>query len=158
MGQKTIIALAAMLMATAAVAQTSPHSGPPEQFKFMAARDVAALTAQPGRGAHTAYLGDHENYYVEYANRSDAGNLAEVHAHWTHYVNILSGEATLTYGGTVVNPKDTGPGQIRGSGITGGKSISVHAGDFIQIPAGLPHMFNPPKGGTFHYVVFNTRQ
>ena len=160
--QRIAIAFAALaLLAPAAHAQgapPTPHNQPAEEFKFMPAKDVAALTDKPGPGAKTAFLGDHENYYVEYATRSDAGNEAEVHAHWSHYMNILSGEAVLTYGGTVTNPRDTGPGQIRGQGITGGKSMTLHAGDYVQIPAGMPHMLNPTKGTKLHYVVFNTRQ
>ena len=93
----TKLALAAgLVLASGAAAQTpSPHAQPAEPFKFMAAKDVEALTDKPGPGAKTAFLGDHENYYVEYATRSDAGNEAEVHEHWTHYVNILSGEASF---------------------------------------------------------------
>jgi mannose-6-phosphate isomerase-like protein (cupin superfamily) len=150
--------IAVTLLASGASAQVSPHKQPAEDFKFLSAKDVAALTDKPGPGAKTAYLGDHENYYVEYATRSDAGNEAEVHAHWSHYMQILSGEAVLTYGGTVTDARDTGPGQVRGSGITGGKSMTVHAGYYVQIPAGMPHMLSPAKGTKFHYVVFNTRQ
>lgn len=152
-------AMAALaLIAPNVMAQTVPHNQPPEEFKFMAAKDVDALTDKPGPGAKTAYLGDHENYFVEYATRSDAGNEAEVHAHWSHYLHVLSGEAVLTYGGTVTTPRDTGPGQVRGAGISGGKSMTVHAGDYVQIPAGMPHMLVPPAGSKFHYVVFNTKQ
>jgi quercetin dioxygenase-like cupin family protein len=160
MAYRFAIAFAALtLLAPAANAQqATPHNPPPEAFKFMAAKDVGALTDKPGPGAKTAYLGDHENYFVEYATRSDAGNEAEIHAHWSHYLNVLSGEATLTYGGTVANARDSAPGQVRGSGITGGKSITLHAGDYVQIPAGTPHMLNPASGTKFHYVVFNTRQ
>jgi quercetin dioxygenase-like cupin family protein len=146
------------LLASGAIAQVSPHNQPAEEFKFLSAKEVDALTDKPGPGAKTAYLGDHENYYVEYATRSDAGNEAEMHAHWSHYINVLSGEAVLTYGGTVTNARDTGPGQVRGSGIAGGESMTVHAGDYVQIPAGMPHMLVPAKGTKFHYVVFNTRQ
>src|SRR5271154_69278 len=124
----TIILAAAALMASAAPAQTAMHSAPREAFKFMSAKEVIALTDKPGPGAKTAYLGDHENYFVEYATRSDAGNEPEVHIHWTHHIHILSGEGTLTYGGTVSNARETGPGQIRGEAIAGGTSIAVHAG------------------------------
>ena len=41
---------------------------------------------------------------------------------------------------------------------TGGTTMTVRAGDFLQIPAGMPHLFNVASGGTFRYVVFNTRQ
>ena len=162
MACRIAIAFAALtllaLLAPAAIAQVSPHNQPAEDFKFLSANDVAALTDKPGPGAKTAYLGDHENYYVEYATRSDAGNEAEVHAHWSHYMQILSGEAVLTYGGTITEPRDTGPGQVRGAGIIAGKSMTLHEGDYVQIPAGMPHMLVPSKGTKLHYVVFNTRQ
>jgi len=134
------------------------HSAPPEPFKFLSAKEVAALTDKPGPGAKTAYLGDHENYFVEYATRSDTGNVPEVHTHWTHYIHILAGEGMLTYGGTVSNPRETAPGQIRGDGIVGGTGMAVHEGDYVQIPAGMPHLFNPAPGTKLRYVVFNTRQ
>lgn len=159
MFQKTALALAlAAFTACAARAQTPPHAAPPEGFKYLPAKDVDALTDKPGAGAHTAYLGDHENYFVEYASRTDSGNVAEVHEHWTHYVHILSGHGTLVYGGTVVNAKNTGPGQVRGDAISGGTTLAVQEGDFVQIPAGMPHLFTPAAGTKLHYVVFNARQ
>lgn len=82
MGHKIPAAFAAILfLAPAAMAQTAPHSTPPEIFKFLPAKDVAALTDKPGPGPQTAYLGDHEDYFVEYAARTDTGNVAEVHTH-----------------------------------------------------------------------------
>ena len=145
-------------MGNAALAQTAAHAAPPEPFKLLSAKDVDALTAKPGPGAKTAFPVDHENYFVEYATRSDSGNVPEVHVHWTHYIQVLSGDATLTYGGTVTNARDTAPGQVRGDGITGGTVVAVHQGDFLQIPAGMPHLFSVGPGLKFHYVVFNTRQ
>jgi quercetin dioxygenase-like cupin family protein len=149
---------AATLMTQAGWAQTSLRSLPAEGFKYLSAKDVDALTDKPGPGAKTAFPVDHENYYVEYARRSDKGNEPEVHSHWTHYIQVLSGEATLTYGGTVAGAHETSPGQIRGDSITGGTTMAVHTGDFLQIPAGMPHLFSVAAGGKFHYVVFNTRQ
>src|SRR6201996_6209725 len=140
-------------------AQTSLRSLPAEGFKHLSAKEVDALTDKPGPGAKTAFPVDHESYYVEYAQRSDQGNEPEVHTHWTHYIHVLSGEATLTYGGTVTKARETSPGQIRGEAIAGGTTMKVHAGDFLQIPAGMPHEFNGIAAGSkFRYVVFNTRR
>ncbi|HEX3756646.1 MAG TPA: hypothetical protein VHV26_16370, partial [Rhizomicrobium sp.] len=153
MSRITTIAFAAsVFMASAAMAQTPMHATPPEPFKFLSAKDVTALTDKAGPGAKTAFLGDHENHFVEYATRNDTGNEAEVHTHWTHYIHILSGEGSLTYGGTVSHPRETGPGQVRGSGITGGTTIPVHAGDYVQIPAGMPHLFGIAAGHKLHYL------
>src|ERR1700761_3037256 len=117
-------------------AQTSLRSLPAEGFKHLSAKEVDALTGKPGPGAKTAFPVDHEDYYVEYAQRSDKGNEPEVHSHWTHYIQVLEGEASLTYGGTVAGAHETSPGQIRGDSITGGMTMAVHTGDFLQIPAG----------------------
>lgn len=154
----TLSIFAAGLLAQSAMAQTALRNLPAEGFKYLPSKDVEGLTDKPGPGAKTAFPVDHENYYVEYAQRSDKGNEPEVHAHWTHYIQVLSGEATLIYGGTVTNARESGPGQTRGDGIQGGTSITVRTGDFLQIPAGMPHLFNVAAGGKFRYVVFNTRQ
>ena len=154
----TVALFAAALFAPSAFAQTPLRNTPLDGFKYLSAKDVEALTNKPGAGAKTAFPVDHENYNVEYAQRTDKGNEPEVHMHNTHYIQVLSGEATLVYGGKVTNAKEIGPGQVRGDGISGGTSMTVRAGDFLQIPAGMPHLFNVAGGGKFRYVVFNTRQ
>ena len=100
---------ATALLTSSALAQTSLRSLPAEGFKYLSAKEVDALTDKPGPGAKTAFPVDHENYYVEYAQRSDKGNEPEVHTHWTHYIQVLSGEATLVYGGTVTNARKPDP-------------------------------------------------
>ncbi len=151
-------ALLAPILVSAATAQTSMRSRTPEGFKYMPSKEVEALTSQPGPGVKTAFPVDHENYFLEYAERNDKGNEAEVHSHWTHYIHVLSGDATLVYGGTITSPRETGPGQVRGPGIAGGTSMMMHTGDFVQIPAGMPHLFNVAAGGKFRYMVFNGRE
>ena len=153
----TVALFAAALFAPSAFAQTPLRNTPLDGFKYLSAKDVEALTNKPGAGAKTAFPVDHENYNVEYAQRTDKGNEPEVHMHNTHYIQVLSGEAILVYGGKVTNAKEIGPGQVRGDGISGGTSMTVRAGDFLQIPAGMPHLFNVASGGKFRYVVFNTR-
>jgi quercetin dioxygenase-like cupin family protein len=148
----------APLTVSGGYAQTPLRNLPAEGFKYLPAKEVEALTDKSGPGAKTAFPVDHENYFVEYAQRSDKGNEPEVHAHWTHYIHVLSGEATLVYGGTVTNARETGPGQTRGDAISGGRSMTVKSGDFLQIPAGMPHLFNVAAGGKFRYLVFNGRQ
>ena len=139
----------------AAPAQTKPPA--PEPFKFLSAGEVQALTAKPGIGPKTAHLAEHAGFDVEYALRGDAGNLVEVHAHTSHYIHILNGSGTLTYGGTVTAPQKTAPGEIRGNAVAGGTVIALHAGDYVQIPAGTPHLFNATRGTQLRYLVFNIK-
>jgi quercetin dioxygenase-like cupin family protein len=155
----TAVTLCAVLLAGPSMAQTPMRARPPEAFKYLSAKQVDALTDKPGPGAQTGFPVDHEDYDVEYAQRSDKGNEPEVHTYRTHYIHVLSGEATLVYGGTVTNARETSPGQIRGDGITGGTSLAVRGGDFLQIPAGMPHLFEVKSPTVkFRYLVFNARQ
>ena len=150
---------AATLLAAPVLAQTPMRARPPEAFKYIPGKEVESLTDKPGPGVKTAFPVDHEDYDVEYAQRTDKGNEPEVHTYRTHYIHVLSGEATLVYGGTVTNARETSPGQIRGDGIAGGTSLVVRAGDFLQIPAGMPHLFTVASPSVkFRYVVFNARQ
>ena len=148
MAHKIAIALAAVTFLTpVAMAQA--------RAAFHAARDLQIPLGQGCRRPYRQTGPGRQNRLsrrstkiisVEYAARSDAGNQAEIHLHWTHYIHILAGQGTLTYGGTVSNPKETAPGQIRGNAIIGGTSIALHEGDFLQIPAGTPHLFNAAPG------------
>src|SRR5258706_13039661 len=148
---------AVSLLAPAALAQTPLRSLPAEPFKVLSAKEVDALTDKPGPGVKTAFPVDHENYYVEYASRSDTGNVPEVHVHWTHYIQVLSGEAALTYGGTVSNANVTRPGQRCSDVIAGATTNTTRAGGLPHKPSALPHIFTLRYNNNQHHsIVFNT--
>lgn len=69
----------------------------------------------------------------------------------------LEGEAEVVTGGTVVNAKDTAPGEKRGDGVSGGKRQPFHAGDAIRIEPGTPHQMILKPGSTFRYFVVKMR-
>jgi mannose-6-phosphate isomerase-like protein (cupin superfamily) len=83
----------------------------------------------------------------------EASGEAEVHETQTDVFIVQSGEATLLVGGTVVAPRTTGPGEIRGTGVQGGESKKLVAGDILHIPAGVPHQTLLEPGKKFTYVV-----
>jgi len=56
-------------------------------------------------------------------------------------------------GGTVVDPKVTEPGQVRGAIIQGGESRRISKGDVLVIPAGVPHWFKDVEGPLTYFVV-----
>ena len=102
-------------------------------------------------------MNDHENYYVEFVKRLDHGNMAETHAHWVDHITILSGEGVLAHGGTLSDAKESGPGEVRGGTMTGAVTQVLHAGDYFQIPPGMPHKLDAAPGKTLSYVVFKAR-
>jgi|SRR5271155_3600189 len=147
-------AFAGLLTAVSA-AQTARNATPQDDFKYLSAGDAAALVNKPGPAPVVSLLSDHEYYFSEVVARSTDGEV-EVHHHWIDFVTVLSGEATLTVGGTVAGAKETAPGEMRGGVITGGKTIALHRGDYLEIPADMPHLMTGPKHN-FSYLVVKVR-
>ena len=87
------------------------------------------------------------------AGRRDAPGLAEIHEEDTDIFYIVEGKATFVTGGTVVEPKPTEPGEIRGPRITGGTARHLVKGDIIVIPKGVSHCFTEVSGTFLYYVV-----
>src|SRR4029079_10252694 len=61
------------------------------------------------------------------AIRREADGEAEVHDTQVDVIFVKSGEGTLILGGTVVEPRTTAPGEIRGKSIKGGVSQHIAA-------------------------------
>lgn len=75
-------------------------------------------------------------------------NNASVHPDRDEIYQVMDGGGTLMTGGTFVDPDD------RPAGIRGGEERQVGPGDFVVIPAGVPHWFSRIDG-SITYV--NTR-
>jgi glc operon protein GlcG len=86
-------------------------------------------------------------------SRRDSPGEAEVHLYETDVVYVVEGAATLVTGGTTVDPKETEPGQIRGSAIEGGETRELAAGDVVVIPNGVPHWFKAVQAPFLYFVV-----
>jgi glc operon protein GlcG len=71
--------------------------------------------------------------------RRTAPGRAEIHTALTDVWYVIDGSGTLVTGGKATEAKATAPGELRGSGITGGIARHIGKGDIIDIPAGVPH-------------------
>ncbi len=78
---------------------------------------------------------------------------AEVHETETDVWYVIDGGCILVTGGSLIDAKPEGPGQIRGTGITGGEERKIGKGDFIRIPNGMPHWVKKIEGGELVYIV-----
>lgn len=94
------------------------------------------------------------NHWSSITRRTVDGQ-AEVHETVNDVFICEAGEATLIYGGTVKNPKSTGPGETLGEGIVGGQRVVMRPGDIVHIPANLPHQLLVKK--EFLYFVTKVR-
>lgn len=86
------------------------------------------------------------------AHREGSGQ-AEWHANQADVLVISQGGVTITVGGTVVDGKEIQPGEIRGSGISGGTQTKMGAGDVIYIPPKTSHMMTLEPGKQVTYFV-----
>src|SRR3979411_2262221 len=78
--------------------------------------------------------------------------VAAVHFKVSEIYHVMDGAGTLVTGGTMVNAKPSAAGGISvrledgpgasGTGIEGGVSRKIKAGDVVIIPAGVPHWFS----------------
>jgi mannose-6-phosphate isomerase-like protein (cupin superfamily) len=114
--------------------------------KYFSASDMAALFAKGGTVTAGA------DYKVMAAQRTGVGE-AELHDRDTDVFRIMSGSATFVTGGRIVGARATDPGETRGTGIEGGETRQVSAGDVVVIERGTPHWFKAVDGRVEYFVV-----
>jgi mannose-6-phosphate isomerase-like protein (cupin superfamily) len=88
----------------------------------------------------------------------DKSGIAEVHQATADVMIVQSGEATLIYGGEVVDAKQTAPNEVRGPSIRNGTSVHVSTGDVIHFAAGVPHQWIIEPGKQITYLVVHIEQ
>lgn len=137
--------LGAGLLAAAAPAKVDVYTN--AELRTMSGK--LAAQGAPFAGKDLAQFKDHRTML---AVRNKTGS-AEFHEHDADIFFVVGGNATLVTGGTIVNPKTTAPGEIRGSSIRGGERHALAAGDVVHIPARVPHWVVMKGSQPFSYFV-----
>jgi mannose-6-phosphate isomerase-like protein (cupin superfamily) len=88
----------------------------------------------------------------------DKSGIAEVHQATADVMIVQSGEATLVYGGEVIDAHTTAPNEVRGNGIRNGTSVHITAGDVVHLPAGMPHQWLLEPGKQITYLVVHVEE
>ena len=130
----------------AGLVATAVPAAAADEVTYIPKEKVSAAMTKPG------VLTKGSNYTVIMSRREEGGQ-SEVHAADTDTFYVVEGSATFVTGGTVEGGKTTGPGEIRGSGISGGQSRTLSKGDIIVIPKGTPHWFKEVPKLVIYYVV-----
>jgi mannose-6-phosphate isomerase-like protein (cupin superfamily) len=144
----------AAMMLTAALALPA---GDPAGFQVWKTADLKgyAKTLAPkvnDKKVASEVLARMDGYHFEIAHREGSGE-GEWHEKEADVFFIQSGEATLVYGGELVDGKVTAPGQMRGPSIRGGMEKKVAAGDAVTIPVKVPHQMKLDPGKQITYFV-----
>lgn len=116
---------------------------------YMSAADVSAAVAKlpknPLASVPVFKMGPF-NVNVEHRLGSPAAPQgASVHDKDAELFYMIDGTATLVTGGTLVEGTKDGD-NWRGKGIAGGKAQKMSKGDFMLVPAGVPHWFTNIEG------------
>jgi mannose-6-phosphate isomerase-like protein (cupin superfamily) len=94
--------------------------------------------AKHGDGSASETLKEYPQHCAMLSFRSRSGE-AEIHERFADLFCVLAGAATLLTGGVLDGARAVGPGETRGSSITGGTRQKLRAGDIAHVPAGIPH-------------------
>jgi mannose-6-phosphate isomerase-like protein (cupin superfamily) len=116
---------------------------------YMSAADVAAAVAKlpknPLASVPVFKIGPY-NVNVEHRLGAPAAvQAASVHDKDAELFYMIDGTATLVTGGKLAEGTKDGD-NWRGKGIEGGKAQKMSKGDFMLVPAGVPHWFTNIDG------------
>jgi mannose-6-phosphate isomerase-like protein (cupin superfamily) len=102
-------------------------------------------------------LGEFGNHNVLMLYR-EASGPSETHAEWTDFYVVQSGSATLTVGGALTGSRQDSPGEMRGTGVEGGRQIELQAGDVVNIPPGTAHQVVVAQGKPITYLIVKVKK
>jgi uncharacterized protein GlcG (DUF336 family)/mannose-6-phosphate isomerase-like protein (cupin superfamily) len=136
-----------------------------QELAVIGADAAAAAVAADGRDA--AYFPDAEvrhrfstgglllderGYKVD-AGRRDAPGEVEYHERVVDVMRIVKGGATILTGGTLVDARVVGPGEMRASAVSNATTRRLFPGDVLAVPAGVPHQFVEVSDPFLYFVV-----
>jgi uncharacterized protein YjlB len=129
-----------------------PHSAWAQvTFKFVTAGQAAEMVSgsKPPDG-----LAADEQFSMTLRKRVVSSHV-EKHMGWNEELVIQEGTVLLNYGGDATNARQIAPGEFNGDAITGGKSVVMHPGDIVILPAGTWHeqVLQTP---VMRYILFKT--
>ncbi len=119
------------------------------------ATQAKAMTGEAQKsaaGIASATLEKYPGHLTMLTVRTKSGG-AEMHADWNDIFVVLDGEATVMTGGTIVDGKESSPGETRGTRVEGGTLTPMRKGDVIHISPNTPHQALLAPGKTFTYYV-----
>jgi mannose-6-phosphate isomerase-like protein (cupin superfamily) len=140
----TVLAVFALLTITIAAQRGGQQNQPAPSItdtKVVTASELAALVAgtPKDRNGNANFI-RLAPYNVNMEHRI-MGQAASVHETEAELFYVVDGTGTLVTGGKLKEEKRTNAENLSGSGIEGGVSKKVSKGDWIMVPAGVPHQY-----------------
>jgi mannose-6-phosphate isomerase-like protein (cupin superfamily) len=147
---RLMLACAVTFLASTAWAQQPPGATTPDPTKaaYVSAADLAAVVAkQPAdRNGTISRLLQTPGYSVNIEHRVNVPQTASVHETEAELFYVIDGGATIVTGGKLIEPTRNGANLSSTKGVEGGVSQKLAKGDFVMVPAGVPHWFTEIQG------------
>src|SRR5262245_57983319 len=145
-----VLAVFALLTITGAAQGGGAQNQPAPSItdtKVVTASELAAIVAgtPKDRNGNATFI-RLAPYNVNMEHRI-MGQAASVHDTEAELFYVVDGAGTLVTGGKLKDEKRTNAENLTGSGIEGGVSKRVSKGDWIMVPAGVPHQFPSVDAG-----------
>ena len=128
--------------------QTPAPAPDPTKAAYVSAADLAAMVAkQPAdRNGTISRLLQTPGYAVNIEHRVAVPQNASVHETEAELFYVIDGAATLVTGGKLIEPTRSGANLSSTKGVEGGTAQKLAKGDFVMVPAGVPHWFTDIQG------------
>jgi len=144
MKKSALLAACSLTFALSAQAQ-------PADYKFIPSAQQKVVPNK--NGFYAQFMLSQPKSGVAMITTRDKSGEAEVHAGWVDHIFVQEGGGTMVLGGTIEKPREVGPGETRGSGVSGGKSFAMHPGDYVFVPVNTVHRMILSPGQTIRYAV-----
>ena len=121
-------------------------------FKYVSAGNAKSMAT----ASKPAVIADGDAFRMSLQMR-DKSSHVEKHMTWNEEIVIQEGDVLLNYGDEAANAREIAPGEFNGNSIVGGRSVMMHPGDIVIIPAGTWHeevIQNP----VMRYILFKTKK
>lgn len=138
------VTFAVCSLSAAAAAQTRQPSTPKSPIVVKSKQQVAdiqkSLEQKPGNTNEDVVAASGKQTRVAiFHDEKRVDDLNEVHDGSDDVYYVLNGTATLLLGGSLVDAKETSPGEWRAKTAVGGQKYTIRKGDLIFVPRGTPH-------------------
>lgn len=150
-----VFASALVLGFVVAVSAQTPKE-PIRKYVVMKKQSLAELEKKLSGENKAEDLVGGEGMYTRVAIQHDkekVGSEAESHDDSDDVYYVLEGEAELTLGGKLDNPREISKGEWRAKSITGGQTMIIKKGDLIVVPRGTPHQRNTTAKKNFSLIL-----
>jgi quercetin dioxygenase-like cupin family protein len=128
----------------AAPATANPPMPPndPAKAHYISAAEVSAGLGKLGndRADVAHHVFNIPPYAVNAAHRAPVAQVANQHDAQAELFMVIDGTATMVTGGKIIGGVRNGA-NVTGKSIEGGTAQKLATGDFLIVPAGVPHWF-----------------